>query len=79
MEHVTVRGVEVPAIGLGTWQLEGRECYDAVATTLELGYRHVDTAQMYRNERQVGQAIADAGVDREELFLTTEVEPGNAR
>lgn len=79
MEYVSVQGVEVPALGLGTWQTTGEECYETVSTALELGYRHVDTAQMYGNEREVGQAITDAAVDRDDLVLTTKVEPGNAR
>jgi diketogulonate reductase-like aldo/keto reductase len=79
MEYVSVQGAEVPAIGLGTWQLSGEECYETVSTALELGYRHVDTAQLYENERAVGRAIADADVDRSDVFLTTKVTPGNAR
>jgi diketogulonate reductase-like aldo/keto reductase len=79
MEYASVGGVDVPAIGLGTWQLTGQECYRAVSTALELGYRHVDTAQAYENEREVGRAIADAGVDREDVFLTTKITPGNAQ
>ncbi|WP_225332997.1 aldo/keto reductase [Halomicrobium urmianum] len=79
MEYVRVRDAEVPAIGLGTWQLTGEQCYEAVSTALDLGYRHVDTAQLYENEREVGSAIADADVDREDVFLTTKVHPGNAR
>ena len=79
MEHVTVQGVEVPAIGLGTWQLTGHECYEAVSTALDMGYRHVDTAQMYDNERQVGRAIRDADAAREDIFLTTKLRPTNAR
>jgi 2,5-diketo-D-gluconate reductase B len=78
MEHVTVNGVEVPSIGLGTWRMDGQECYDAVSTALEAGYRHVDTAAAYGNERQVGEAIADADVDREDVFLTTKVFPRDA-
>jgi 2,5-diketo-D-gluconate reductase B len=79
MEHVTVRGEQVPAIGLGTWQIEGQECYDTVRTALELGYRHIDTAQLYGNEAEVGRAIADSDVDREDLFLVTKVNPRKAR
>lgn len=78
MKHVTVQGVEVPAIGLGTWRLTGRECYRTVSTALDLGYRHVDTAEAYGNERQVGAAIQAADVDAEEIFLTTKVFPRNA-
>jgi 2,5-diketo-D-gluconate reductase B len=79
MEHVTVRGEDVPAIGLGTWQIEGQECYETVRTALELGYRHIDTAQLYGNEAQVGRAIADSDVDREDVFLVTKVHPRKAR
>lgn len=79
MEHVTVRDESVPAIGLGTWQLEGQECYETVRTALELGYRHVDTAQLYENETAVGRAIADSDVDREDVFLVTKVRSRNAR
>ncbi|SFR35565.1 aldo/keto reductase [Halogeometricum limi] len=75
---VDVRGVRIPKVGLGTWKMDGEECYDAVSTALELGYRHVDTAQMYGNESDVGRAIADADVDRSDVFLTTKVNPRNA-
>src|SRR6056297_1628937 len=75
MEYETVDGQDVPAVGLGTWRTGGRTCRNAVATALELGYRHVDTAQSYDNERDVGRAIAAADVDREEVFLTTKVRP----
>jgi diketogulonate reductase-like aldo/keto reductase len=77
MEHATVRGVEVPALGFGTARLTGEDCRDAVADALELGYRHVDTAQMYDNEAAVGDAIADSTVDREEIFLVTKVHRRN--
>ena len=79
METATVQGVEVPKLGLGTWRLTGDECYDAVRTALGAGYRHVDTAQAYDNEREVGRAIADADVDAEEVFVTTKVFGRNAR
>jgi len=75
MEHVTVAGTEVPAIGIGTWQMEPDTAYDAVSDALDVGYRHVDTAQLYENEAGVGRAIADADVDREDVFLTTKVNP----
>jgi len=78
MEYVEAHGARVPAVGLGTWQLTGRECYETVSAALELGYRHVDTAQLYGNEREVGQAIEDADVDRDDVFLTTKVSPRNA-
>ncbi|WP_123532880.1 aldo/keto reductase [Halosimplex salinum] len=79
MEYVTVQDAQVPALGLGTWQLTGEECYETVSTALELGYRHLDTAQMYENETEVGRAIADSDVDRDDIWLTTKVTPGNAR
>jgi diketogulonate reductase-like aldo/keto reductase len=65
----------VPRLGLGTWQLEGAACRQAVLAALELGYRAIDTAQGYGNEAEVGAAIVDSGVPREELFLTTKVWP----
>jgi len=79
VEHATVQGTDVPAIGLGTWRLEGSRCRETVETALELGYRHVDTAQAYGNEREVGAALAAADVDREAVFLTTKVFGRNAR
>jgi len=66
-------GVEIPLLGLGTWQASGRAAYDAVRTALDVGYRHVDTATMYRNEEAVGRAIRDSGVPREEIFVTTKL------
>ncbi|WP_394324865.1 aldo/keto reductase [Halobellus rufus] len=79
MEYAEAYGARVPKVGLGTWQLTGESCYETVSTALELGYRHVDTAQLYGNEAEVGRAIADADVDREDVFLTTKVSPRNAR
>jgi 2,5-diketo-D-gluconate reductase B len=78
MEYVDAHGARVPAVGLGTWQLTGTACYETVSTALELGYRHVDTAQLYDNEGAVGRAIADADVDRDDVFVTTKVAPRNA-
>ena len=71
-------GVTMPMVGFGTWQLGGRRAYDAVRYALEVGYRHLDTATMYRNEREVGQALRDSGLDRGEVFVTTKLQPGNA-
>jgi diketogulonate reductase-like aldo/keto reductase len=68
----------VPALGFGTWQLEPDVAYDAVRTALDVGYRHVDTAQMYGNEEAVGRAVADSDVDRDDVFLVTKVAPDNA-
>ncbi|WP_435143407.1 aldo/keto reductase [Halobaculum sp. P14] len=74
MEYLTVQGVEIPALGLGTWRMEGPECRRAVSDALDLGYRHIDTAQAYGNEAQVGDAIAERDVDRDELFVATKLD-----
>ncbi|MFZ2576687.1 MAG: aldo/keto reductase [Lactococcus hircilactis] len=67
-------GLTIPKIGFGTWQSkDGDEAYQAVKTALEAGYRHIDTAAAYHNEASVGQAIADSGIAREELFVTTKL------
>ena len=71
-------GVTMPMVGFGTWQLGGRRAYEAVRYALEVGYRHLDTATMYRNEHEVGQALRDGGLDRGEVFVTTKLQPGNA-
>ncbi|HEX7290881.1 MAG TPA: aldo/keto reductase [Conexibacter sp.] len=69
----TVQGVEVPKLGYGTWLVEGDEAYAGVLDALDLGYRHIDTARAYGNEAWVGRALADSGVPREEIWLTTKV------
>jgi diketogulonate reductase-like aldo/keto reductase len=75
--RVLADGNEIPLLGLGVWQVpEGRVCEDAVRWALELGYRHIDTAQAYGNERSVGRALRDSGVPREDVFLTTKFDPG---
>ena len=71
-------GVSMPILGLGTWQATGTRCYQAVRHALQAGYRHIDTATMYRNESQVGRALRDSGVPRHEVFLTTKMPPGQA-
>src|SRR3989304_843822 len=73
MEYETTQGERLAKIGFGTWRLTGRVCYQAVRSALERGYRHIDTAEMYENEGEVAQAIADSGVSRQELFLTSKV------
>ncbi len=75
MEYENLQDEDVPKLGLGTWRMQGPTCRNAVATALDLGYRHIDTAQAYGNERQVGHAIENADVDREDVFLTTKVWP----
>ena len=65
--------ISIPSLGLGTWELRGRKCKKVVRKSLELGYRHIDTAAMYENESEVGSGIVDSGVDRKEIFLTTKI------
>lgn len=73
------RGVAMPMVGFGTWELHGQQAYQAVRYALQAGYRHIDTATGYRNEDQVGRAIADSGLDRGDIFVTTKLPPGNAK
>jgi diketogulonate reductase-like aldo/keto reductase len=69
-------GNEMPLLGLGVWQIpNGPECVNAVRWALELGYRHVDTAQAYGNEESVGQGLRESGVPRDEVFITTKLFP----
>ena len=77
MEEMVVKanGAEIPAIGLGTWQLRGEEGAAAVKSALEAGYRHIDTAAMYGNEEAVGEGLRASGVARDEVFVTTKVWP----
>ena len=77
MEHQTIKGEKVPALGLGTYRLTGEACVRSVGRALSMGYRHLDTAQMYGNEAEVGRGIEDAGVERGEIFLTTKVWPSD--
>ncbi len=79
MDNVTVQGITVPKIGLGTWALRGSKCRQVIRLALELGYRHIDTAQMYGNEGAVGKALAETAVPREEIFVTTKIKGGNFR
>ena len=75
-KRVLSDGNEIPLLGLGVWQAaDGRECEDAVRWALEAGYRHIDTAQGYGNERSVGRAMRDSGVPREDVFITTKFAP----
>jgi 2,5-diketo-D-gluconate reductase B len=70
---VEANGAKIPAVGLGTWELRGRACARAVEQALRLGYRHIDTAEMYDNEREVGDALRASGVKRDDVFVTTKV------
>jgi 2,5-diketo-D-gluconate reductase A len=71
-------GVEMPLVGLGTWQARDGEAYEAVRRALDVGYRHVDTATFYANEAAVGRAVRDSGLPRGEVFVTTKLPQGNA-
>ncbi|MCA6122669.1 aldo/keto reductase [Bradyrhizobium sp. WSM 1704] len=73
MNVVAGNGTEIPAIGLGTWELRGRTCARIVEQALRLGYRHIDTAQIYDNEREVGEGMRASGVRRDDIFVTTKV------
>ena len=75
--HALADGNEIPALGLGVWQVpDGPECVNAVRWALEAGYRHIDTAQAYGNEESVGQGLRESGVTREDVFITTKFNPG---
>ncbi|HET7412588.1 MAG TPA: aldo/keto reductase [Pararhizobium sp.] len=73
MHSVSAHGANIPALGLGTWTLKGDLCATIATEALKQGYRHVDTAIMYGNEAEVGRALAESGVPRAEIFLTTKV------
>jgi 2,5-diketo-D-gluconate reductase B len=77
MDYQTIKGEKVPSLGLGTYRLTGNACEQAVERALGMGYRHMDTAQMYGNEAEVGRGIEDSGVDRGEVFLTTKIWPSD--
>jgi 2,5-diketo-D-gluconate reductase B len=79
MDVISVKNMTVPALGFGTWALSGNAAYQAIRMVLELGYRHLDTAQIYGNETEIGRAIRDSGLPRGEIFLTTKVAPSNLR
>ena len=73
MHTKTFQGVEVPEIGLGTYKLIGKSGEQALKTALNLGYRHIDTAQDYKNEKMVGAVLKQSHIPREQLFITTKV------
>lgn len=72
-ETIEVQGTRVPVLGFGTWLITGPDATEGVRDALEIGYRHIDTARAYENEREVGRGIADSGVPRDQIFLTTKV------
>jgi 2,5-diketo-D-gluconate reductase B len=73
MQFVEANGAKIPAIGLGTWELRGRTCARLVEQALKLGYRHIDTAQVYENEREVGEGLRASKVKRDDVFVTTKI------
>jgi 2,5-diketo-D-gluconate reductase B len=77
LEYQSIKGERVPSLGLGTYRLTGEDCVGSVGRALSMGYRHVDTAQMYGNEAEVGRGIRDSGVERGEIFVTTKVWPSD--
>ena len=70
---VLSNGVKIPSIGFGTWQILNDVAYESVLNAIKVGYRHIDTAFSYENEKGVGNAIKDCGIDRKELFITTKL------
>jgi len=72
-ESFTKSGLSIPALGLGTWDLQGDTCINIVQEALEIGYRHIDGASMYENEIEVGKGIINSNVDREDIFVTTKI------
>jgi 2,5-diketo-D-gluconate reductase B len=73
LRALEIQGSTVPKLGFGTWEILGRDCEEAVTDALEIGYRHIDTAQAYDNEAEVGRALAAAGISSKEMFLTTKL------
>ena len=74
MEYLTLNnGIQMPFVGFGTFMLSGETCTEAVAAAIENGYRMIDTAEAYGNEKAVGKGIEQSGIDRKELFLVTKV------
>ena len=74
MQTVEAKGFKIPIVGLGTWALRGRDCARLTEQAIRIGYRHIDTAQMYDNEREVGEGVRASGL-RAEVMVTTKVQP----
>ncbi|MBD3300108.1 MAG: aldo/keto reductase [Candidatus Moranbacteria bacterium] len=66
-------GKKIPQLGFGTWQLTGETCQKSVEKALEIGYRHIDTAEMYENQKEIAKAVKNSGLKREDLFITSKV------
>ncbi len=71
--YTLYNGIKIPKVGYGTWQIPNSEAYQTTLDALSIGYRHVDTAKAYRNERAVGKAIKDSGLNREDIFVTSKL------
>jgi diketogulonate reductase-like aldo/keto reductase len=74
MQTIEAKGFRIPAIGLGTWTLRGRDCARLTEQAIRIGYRHIDSAQMYENEREVGEGVRASGL-RAEVMVTTKIQP----
>ncbi len=72
-------GYEIPILGLGTWQLTGKKCREAVKKAIQLGYRHIDTAWIYDNQEEVGKGIIESGIERKKLFITSKAWTDNLK
>ncbi|MFN3350435.1 aldo/keto reductase [Pseudorhodoplanes sp.] len=77
MQTLDAKNAQIPILGLGTWELRGRDCARVVEQAVRLGYRHFDTAQLYGNERDVGDGIRASGISRSDVFVVTKVAPDN--
>src|SRR5687767_9830171 len=77
MKYITLGNQSVPAIGLGTYKLTGPTAIDIISQAIRIGYRYLDTAQLYDNEKEIGIAVRDSGIARTEFFITTKVWPSN--
>jgi 2,5-diketo-D-gluconate reductase B len=75
LQSVEAKGARIPLLGLGTWDLRGRTCARIVEQALRLGYRHIDTAQLYENEREVGEGLRASSVRRDDIFVVTKIWP----
>ncbi|MFW5828939.1 MAG: aldo/keto reductase [Planctomycetota bacterium] len=73
MRTITIEGDAMPVLGLGTWQLEGADCCDAIRSALDMGYRHIDTATMYGNEAEIGQELGKSDIPRDQLWITSKI------
>ena len=79
MEYIISGQTKIPVLGFGTWKLSGADCVRATGQALETGYRHIDTAQIYENEADIGEALKSSGIDRSEIFLTTKIWTDNLK